>query len=565
MTFKTSFAMAIIATLASGATAAAQNASPPPPPASPLEEPAGPTGSLIIDQQRADRLPAAPATSRPQITPPAAQVAPAPAAPAAQAAATIRAIALQGASLPDTELRPIWEPFVGQALTQANLQALANALTRAYAESDIALPTVGIPAQTFQDGVVNVVVTEGAVGQVAITGDVQTKHLRLLKRYAAKIAEERPLHRRTLERYLSLTRDIPGLTVEPKLQPSSLPGVYVLTLDIKRRQVKPEFSVHDRGTPRLGRVQLQGSVIINSLLQQGDSTRLTLAAPTEWDPFQYVAVAHSMPIGTEGLTVTANVGYMSTRPKDQPLEGEAVTAGVTFTYPLIRGFRENLYLTAGLDGQDSDNAVFGRTISSDHTRTLRLGMSWSKAEARSVTQIAATVSQGLDILSAETDARLTDVDYRKLNLHLARNQQLSQSFVARLRATAQLSDGRLPSAEQFVLGGEPFGRAFSSAYLAGDSGMAVSGELAWISQNLWPKSLAGSELYGFADWGEACMRSRFDGLIPSATRDLASAGVGVRLNWKRKTIFNVEGATSLENPYPENEAWRLLFGWRSIF
>src|SRR5690606_39169989 len=107
---------------------------------------------------------------------------------------------------------------------------------------------------------------------------------------------------------------------------------------------------------------------------------------------------------------------------------------------------------------------------------------------------------------------------------------------------------------------EPFGRAFSNAYLVGDMGVAASTELAWTSQTLWPAPLKGSELYTFADWGMAHQRERLGGLAPEATRDLSSAGLGVRLNWRRKTVFNIEGATALENPYPEAEAWRLLFG-----
>lgn len=559
MTLKRPLAMACVATLAAAGSATAQDASGP----SRDQSSALPAGSLIIDQDRSDRHPAAPATSRPLIAPSTGEATVAN-APAGRFAA-VTAIRIEGSTLPPETLKAGWAPFVGRPLTQTTLQELANALTGVYAGSDIAISTVRIPAQTFQDGVVAVAVTEGLIGQVAITGDVRTKHLKLLKRYAAKLAGERPLRRRTLERYLSLIRDIPGLTVEPRIQASRLPGVSVLTLDIDRRVWKPEFAIHDRGTPRLGRVQLQASATVNSLLQQGDVTRLTVAAPTEWEPFQYVAISHSAPIGSDGLTMTASAGHITTRPKDIPLKGEATTAGLSFTYPIIRGFRENLYLTAGLDGQDSDNAVLGRTISSDHTRAARVGLSWTKAGRRGVTQAAASISQGLDILQAEAFADVTDIEFRKLNVHMSRSQQLNRQLVARLRATAQISKGLLPGSEQFVLGGDPFGRAFSNAYAVGDSGVAASAELAWLAQSLWPTALTGSELYTFADWGRATYRDRLGGAFRGASRELASAGLGARFNWRNKTVFNVEGARALEDPYPGSDAWRLTFGWRSAF
>src|SRR5690606_9979270 len=129
---------------------------------------------------------------------------------------------------------------------------------------------------------------------------------------------------------------------------------------------------------------------------------------------------------------------------------------------------------------------------------------------------------GLNSLGARSDDRLTDADFRKLNLYVSRNQALGDKLVARVRAMAQVSEKRLPSAEQLALGGDAFGRAFSSAYVVGDSGAAVLGELAWL-----PGRPAGSEIYGFVDWGTATTRARFGGLLPRATYDLSSAGAGV--------------------------------------
>lgn len=523
-----------------------------------------PTGSLILDQQRPDRGGPAPASPPPATVRPSLQGAVAGAAKPPQQV-TIRAVKVQGSTLSPDVLGAVWRPYVGRALDTPTLQALANDLTRVYAASDYAIFKVFIPVQSFAEGEVVVNVTEGFVGQVAITGDVETRHLRLLKKYSAKITDQKPLRKPVLERYLSLIRDIPGLTVEPQLADSRIEGAQLLTLNIRRQRFAREFTLSDRGTPRLGRTQGQATVIINSLFQQGDQTRLTVAAPVEIDPFQYYAISHSAPLGSEGLRITTSVGYLRTRPKDSPITGEAKTAGVNLTYPLVRSYRENLYLTAGVDGQDSDNAVYGQTFSSDHTRAGRLGLSWSRQGERANSAASAIASFGLDILGAEADARLTDDDFKKLNLYVGRDQALGKEFVARLRATAQVSQGRLPAAEQLALGGEQFGRAFGSAYVTGDQGAAASLELGWSSAQLWPQSLEGSEFYGFVDWGTAKLRSRFNELIAEQDYDLGSVGAGMRLNWRRKVVFNVEGAKAIENPYPGDDPWKLLFGWRSLF
>src|SRR3546814_20583914 len=65
----------------------------------------------------------------------------------------------------------------------------------------------------------------------------------------------------------------------------------------------------------------------------------------------------------------------------------------------------------------------------------------------------------------------------------------------------------------------------------------------------WPAGLKGSELYVFADGGEVWTASRFFGLLPRQNYELASAGGGVRLNFKGKTLVGLEAARTLTLPY----------------
>lgn len=519
--------------------------------------PAAPASSLIIDQQRADRAPVTPSTAAPQLPTASVEVA----APAR--VATISAVRLEGSSIA-AEVCGATEPYVGRPLDLPTLQALANAVATAYAASDIAIFSVQAPPQDFAGGVVRLQITEGMIAQVAITGDIKSGDLTLVKAYGAKLAGQKPLRRKTFERYISLIRDIPGLAVEPSLKSTDMPGVSMLVLNIKQTRFRREISFGDRGTPRLGRVQAQGSVTVNGLLRQGDQTQLSAAAPFEVKRFQYVSLAHSTPVGSEGLRVGGSMGFLRTRPKDSPIRGEAVTAGVNLTYPLVRGFKRNLYVTGALDGLNSDNAAYGQLLSQDHTRAARAGLSFSDSQARRFTNLGVTGSAGLDILGAQTFSGITDADFRKVNLTFVHNQMLGAEWIARLRGTAQISHGLLPAGEQLALGGETFGRAFTSAYVIGDKGAAASAELGWMSKSLWPKPLTGSELYGFADWGTATTRGRFFGLIPRARYDLGSAGAGARFNWRGKTIVNIEGAKAIENPYTR-KSWRLSFGWQSVF
>jgi hemolysin activation/secretion protein len=522
-------------------------------------------GSLITDQQRPDRAPIVPQAQASTLQ----QAAPVVGLRQPAQTAVLRSVKFEGSTIPDEDLYTALSAFEGKPVTNELLQALANAVTAAYAKSNIALFNVYIPPQTLAEGQVTVQVTEGSIGQVILTGDVKTRHLRLLRKYAAKLAEERPLTRATLERYLSLIRDIPGLKVVPALTGSKTPGVQVLTLDIDRTPYRAQLTFDDRGIARLGRIQAQAQFTAYSVFQQGDQTVISVAAPPlEVSRFQFVSIAHSTPIGADGLRLGGNFSYLRTRPKDsvpgRNLTGTAKTAGINLSYPIKRSYNENLYVTASLDGQDADNAAFSQTFSSDHSRAVRLAGSWSKQAARNASSVSLSVSQGVDILSATVDSRLTDKDYRKLNILVARNQALTDRLIARVKATAQLSEKRLPNVEQFTLGGEQFGRAFATAYLLGDEGVAVSGELAYITKAILPRWFKSSEVYGFGDWGQTTFRERV-GFVPRTTTEIASVGMGARFNYGDKIVFNVEGATAVEKPESLDDAWRFSFGWRSLF
>lgn len=519
-----------------------------------------PASPLIVDQNRQDRLPppAAPATPR-LPAPTAAVVPPTQAAPHVKLAR----VKVVGSTLPPAVLAEAWAGHVGRALDGPTIQALADAISRAYASSDVALYTIAVPRQDMAGGELTIQAVEGYVTNVVVGGDVKGPHVGLVRRYAARLAAEKPLTRRSLERYLSLTRDIPGLTLDAQLRQAKQPGGVVLLLDLKQQRVRADLAFTSNGQRQLGGSQAQGTLTLNDLAAPGDQLRLTAGAPpSDVELFQYYSAAYSARLGSDGLTGSVWASQLFTRPRDTPIRGESTLVGASFDYPLVRGYRQNLNLTLGLDGQDSDNAAFGQNLYSDHTRTIRGSVAWNRSTAKRTLAANLTLSQGLDILGASADRRLTDPTFGKLSAQAAVQQALGEEWVVRLRAAGQASRGKLPGAEQFTLGGDQFGRAFPAAAVLGDSGAAASAELAWRSQTLWPSLVRGSELYAFVDGGAAASRARLDGLAPRRTYDLASGGLGARIAIADKGMIGLEGAKALANPLPGRAPWRLLVSWR---
>ena len=293
---------------------------------------------------------------------------------------------------------------------------------------------------------------------------------------------------------------------------------------------------------------------------EGDQTDIVASAGTNFDRYRYVAASHATPIGSDGLTFSANAAYLRTETRGIRIRGDAQLAGVALSYPLIRGYRRNLTVSASLDGLNSDNAAFGTLIARERTRAARFAAGYSDATPRRTITLGATFSQGLDILGARVMAPFSETGFTKGNARATIDQAIGKRVVARLRASGQYTRDRLPAAERFAVGGQEFGRGFETAVITADRGYAGLAELAWRPLNKGP--LAPSELYTFVDGAHVDIRARGP-LLPGGDYGLASAGAGVRLAYTSKAAVSLEAAHGIDRPYPGyDQDWQISVGWR---
>ena len=520
--------------------------------------------SVLVPSTRADQSPVAPSYRRPVLEP---RLQPVAAAPST-APFLLRDVRVQGSSLDPAMLRRAYAPWLGRTVDDAGLTGLSDAVATAYAaRSDIALYGVAIPRQGFQDGVAQVEVTEGYIQGARVTAPAGSRRSNaLLKRYLDRLTAEHPLKRSTLERYTALIRDIAGLNPSLEFAPGTRPGALVLVVSTGPRTAEIGLGVNDRGTAFLGRTQVDADLALHSLLRQGDDTHLTIAFPTDLDRFRYYGVSHAQPLGATGASVLASAGYLQTRPSFADLHGHALTLGLSATAPVLRRNASSLYLTGGLDGVDSNNALLGQEISDDRVRTLRVGASYVRQNARLFLLVNGSGNFGLDALGAHVLSRqISDLDFSKYTVKLNANIALVDAVVLRLDGAGQYTADRLPGSEQLALGGDEFGRAYEAAIVAGDQGVAGSAELAWKLARFAPASLRASEVYAFADGGETRRLSR--PAEPSGLQQLASVGGGARVAVTGRAVVQLEADRGLLDPVATetHESWRAVFSVRSAF
>ncbi|MBR0654060.1 ShlB/FhaC/HecB family hemolysin secretion/activation protein [Plastoroseomonas arctica] len=475
-----------------------------------------------------------------------------------------------GGSLDALRVQGVVRPYLGRRLGREELQRLATEVGGQYEEGGLAIFALLVPRQG-DDGVLRLQAVEGTVGDIVIQGDTEGADLSLIQAYAQRMAAERPLRRVTLERYLLLMNDIPGRRVIGRLDPmGGAAGAARLVLTVERINIVYGFGIDNLGNRSLGNVQGFVSLGLNALFGEGDSTRIGYGFPTDFRRFTFFTASHRAPIGTDGASVTVSANHLQTHEtRRSSLEGEALTASVLFSYPVIRTADENLTVSAGLDVLETDQLLTGLIAAKEATRVLRAGATYSLSDgATRAGAVSLVVSQGLDIAGARQRLEFFygDPSFTKATAVFAFNQALFDgTLVLRVRAAGQLTGERLPSSELFTVGGVQFGRAFSAGSIAGDTGYAGSLALA-LPLSFLPEAgsvvevLRRSEIYGFVDYGRTLAHRP----VPAPRGDrAASAGFGTNITVARNLFLTLEAARAIVEPRTvPGEGWRFVVAFR---
>lgn len=456
-------------------------------------------------------------------------------------------------------LRGIFNRHLGKEITFGEFYAIARAIQARYHRDGYLLSFAYVPPQKVKDGVFRIAVVEGFVSSVTVEG-VDGKLKQGIERILAPIAGQRPLTTQTLERYMLLVNDLPGVAATGVLQPAKkVRGASDMVVKVSRRPVDGHVSADNRGSEFVGPWRGAAGIGFNSLLGRGERVSLdaNIAVPTE--ELLSVRLKYGEPLSLEGLRIDIAGGYVSSEPGSTlaalDVETKSYSGDVDVTYPLIRTRGETLRLGAGLSFLDTEvNWVAGR-LSNDRLRTVRARLTYNRAGfLGGGNGLVLGFTQAVPILGAsDADDDATSRDdadeaFTKITLDVTRTQPLFRGVDLVLAAAGQYARSPLPAAMEFSLGGSRFGRGYDSGEITGEDGVAISAE---IGYSLFYRKFFVRRVrpYGFYDFGQAWDEGAGGG------RSLASAGAGVRLRLVRGLRLNAEYARPLTRT-PDNASDR---------
>lgn len=401
----------------------------------------------------------------------------------------LRHIALQGNhAISSEELEKLWQPAIGQTISVEQLYDITNGITRYYADKGYALSFAILPAQKIDSGDVIIRVVEGFVDNAVITGQMRPKQNKIIKVLADKITQERPVRTATIERYLLLINDLPGIVAHATFASSKITEeASTMTVDIEYMPFVAQANANNRLPKTLGRWDLSAGAGLDGVLWTTDALKIEQHCGIYCNLYNSTAVSWSKVIGSEGLVIGVGVNRSTDSPNSNLLKaldfiGTGTSVSLSATYPLIRSRQENLNIGTIFSGSNLETDTFAGVLTHDKIRTVDLQGIYDIADSTgAVSLFGVDVIKGLPVFNATKDTDPTrshingTADFTIAKLRVLRNQPLGnilpalEGFTIYMQGAAQVSlDNPLLSASECTYGGGDIGRGYDGGALSGD-------------------------------------------------------------------------------------------------
>lgn len=483
---------------------------------------------------------------------------------------TIKAVRFTGAQGLATEddLQSVVRGVINKPQGFAELEQLADAVTRFLKDKGWLLARAYLPQQDLTDGLLEIVIVQGRIESddkglgidinSADTLRVSRDRILLTLSHALNLSGDRALHAADLERGILLINDTPGLEATSSLERGRTPGTTRLALEVRNMPLyNGSVWVDNYGNRYTGTARANVMANINSPAGMGDQINIFY---TKAEGVDFGRLDYSLPLGYSGLR--ANVGASSMQyaiGKDQAAQqskgtGDIASAGLS--YPLVRGRGHNLNFSANYDHKRLQDETLGNNTRDKELNNWTLSLSGDRTDtwlAGGISNYSIGVTHGkLDLSRNATDftndavSNYTHGSFNKWSASMTRLQRLADTLTLFVGVSGQRAGKNLDTSEKFILGGASGVRAYPGGEGSGDHGWLANIELRKELQALRQWGLGDFQLVGFYDHGGITLQHSPNPVIPAnnptQTNRYQLSGVGLGLNLTSPGRYSVRMA-----------------------
>lgn len=426
-------------------------------------------------------------------------------------------------------------PYLNRPVTGNDIAQMKYELTSLYFRKGYVLVKVTTPPQDLSDGVMEILVIAGRIGQINVDNDVL--HEDIANSRIGAIGSGDVFNERNVETAL---QDINGLTnirSSVNLRPGQETGTTDLDLLIRRSETDEDvqvFSIDNYGSKFTGRTVARLSLQKSNLMGIGESLGLTGRKSNDdfWSlqgEAMFPLPVHNLQLELDYLRSDNSIGDIFAA-LDSSGESEVVQAALSSA--VINQRQRKLVLRGGIERGEYDSFLAGVPDTSDTISRLFAETSFSLRKSRLVSFLSLRASKGVGLFGAddrgESDATRQAGDPRAWTIEslLYANARLADRDYVSLVLQGQYSDATLLSSDLFTVGGYGSVRGYEPAQSTGDSGASLNVDLYRqfdITDSRWYVQ-AGP----FVDWGYVHNR------VPGSTQEnnISSTGLGAEVNYR---------------------------------
>lgn len=470
---------------------------------------------------------------------------------------TIRKLQIEGGTVyPLAETAQVYAPLIGRETNLAQLIEATRGITRRYQEDGYLLSYAFLPQQNFENGLVRVVLVEGYIKDYQQTGDIGSVSA-YVDKLAQKLLAERPLTRKTFERYTTLMSRIPGLSVQAQVPPpGTTDGATPMQIQASRKPFTTSMSLVQKSR---GGTQALLSATSNSQTSMGEQLSVSGLFPPGEDKEHYYRVDYNQFINAEGTQLAlAAERYRADPSSSVQLDGgfelkphQSIDRySIGLSHPFIASPTESFTLGTRLYAVDQTTRykLVGYPLRFDiesNLRALAFEGDWRKADARRLRIISGGLYQGIDGLGAKArsdlDVAKPDLDFFRLRLSGVQSDKFFDNWQGVLSGALYWSNNTLPDSERATFGGQNFGRGYPDDQGSGDKGWGVAYEVNYSFNRAgnWVKIL---QPYVVVDRAKSWFND-----LPVKANDMSSAAVGLRFGDNKYYNIALEAAKPMSD------------------
>jgi len=450
-------------------------------------------------------------------------------------------------------LAPLVDVGEGKEISLGKLRLMGQKVTAFYVEKGYILSHAVIPEQEVKEGLVKILVVEGRIGEIRVSGNQRIQKEDILDSLD-RVVDEKVMRKQSLIWSLLDLNDIMGLSSKSIFQRGKVPGTTDLELEIKETlPYTISFDGDNFGSRFTGEQRFGLTATGGNLLFFGDRFSVR-GVKTNLDQ-DFISPSYSFLINNYGTRARFSYTHAEFNLGENlaalKAGGDSNTMAFDLTHSLFRDVDGEFRVTVGGESRRFKNFDLTGLTSNDKLADVYLMLGgFVSPFKKGRTYYNFRVQQGIrddhDSLNSRAGGH-GDVTLLSMSLQHYQSAYIGNSYLT-IRGFGQLALARVLSADQFAIGGYGTVRGYPLAEAAGDHGYAVSVEYnvpfpfkVPLTDQPGLKSLDQVlTLYGFIDHGRVFIQEARPG---ERGQELNGAGGGFRINipkwsaWAPQTSF----------------------------